>query len=244
MPKKNKKEEEEQQQGSPAWMTTYGDMMTLLLCFFVLLFTFSSLDTTRFEMVISALQDRMGVMPGGRTIKDEQFFDAGLEGIELGRNLEEVFFQVSEYVKEQELDDEIKLVPTERGLLIRFTGRTLFDLGKAEIKPEARQVLDEVAVQIRDINNMILVEGHTDNLPISTAEFPSNWELSTARATQVVRYFIESKGLEPFRFSAAGYSEYHPIRPNDSPENRAINRRVDLLILRDELDRDLVEEED
>lgn len=228
MSKKKKK-------GAPHYMTTYGDMMTLLLCFFVLLYTFSTLDVTRFEMVITALKGQMGVLDGGRTLSREEFIEAGLEDRDLARDLEEVYYQISEFVHEKDLQDEVYLEPSERGLIIRFSGRSLFDLGKAFLRPDAVELLDHVSLQIQDIPNYVLAEGHTDDWPISTAEFPTNWELSTARATTVIRYFIEEKELEPFRFSAAGYSEYHPIRPNDSEENRALNRRVDLVILREDI---------
>lgn len=216
-------------------MTTYGDMMTLLLCFFVLLYTFSTLDDLRFEMVLTALKSQLGVLDGGRTISRDDFIELGLEGRDLAQDLEEVYYQISEFLYVKELEREIHLEPTERGLIIRFTGRSLFDLGRAVLRPDALEVLEHISEQIQDIPNFVLAEGHTDDWPISTPEFPTNWELSTARATTVIRYFIEEKKLEPYRFSAAGYGEYHPIRPNDTTENRALNRRVDLVILRDDI---------
>lgn len=236
MSKKKKKK------GAPHYMTTYGDMMTLLLCFFVLLYTFSTLDTLRFEMVLTALKAQMGVLEGGRTLTEDDYVESGLEGRDLARDLEDVYYQIADFLEEKDLEREIHLEPTERGLIIRFTGRSLFDLGRAVLRPDALEVLQHITEQIQDIPNYILAEGHTDDWPISTEEFPSNWELSTARATTVIRYFIEEKGLEPHRFQAAGYSEYHPIRPNDTPENRAVNRRVDLVILRDEIGLDRLED--
>ncbi len=120
---------------------------------------------------------------------------------------------------------------TQRGLVIRFTGQLLFNLGEADIREEGEDVLLRVADIIREVPNDVLVEGHTDNLPINTPEFPSNWELSTARATRVIRYFIENEDIDPDRLSASGYSEYQPLRPNDTPENRAENRRVEIVLL-------------
>ena len=107
----------------------------------------------------------------------------------------------------------------------------LFDLGKADLKPESIKVLDIISTLIPSISNEIMVQGHTDNIPISSGTYKSNWELSTARAITVLRYFIETKGFDPTRFSATGYGEYKPLVDNSTEENRAINRRVDILIV-------------
>ena len=136
----------------------------------------------------------------------------------------------------QGLESAFSLENVERGVVIHFTDRVLFDLGKAELKPEAKEVLQLVAQELKAWPNHIRVEGHTDNLPIRTAPYPSNWELSTARATEVLRYLIDVGGLAPERMSAAGYGEYRPIAPNDSEEGRAKNRRVDIVLLRSGLE--------
>lgn len=140
--------------------------------------------------------------------------------------------KVQYYVETSELEGKVQAWLDERGLMIRFLDTTLFDLGKADLKPAARVILDNVAEILITLPNRIRVEGHTDNIPINTYLFPSNWELSTARATTVVRYFLEQYGFPPTQFSAAGYGEWHPVVPNDSMENRAQNRRVDIVILR------------
>lgn len=140
--------------------------------------------------------------------------------------------KIKEYVDTNDLGNKISVWLDERGLMIRFLDTTLFDLGQADLKPEARLILDNVAQILVSMPNRIRVEGHTDDLPINTYRFPSNWELSTNRATTVVRYFIEHHGLSPEQFSAAGYGEWHPVAPNDTVEQRAQNRRVDIVILR------------
>ncbi len=239
MSNRSKRSEKTEGQGSPGWMTTYGDMMTLLLCFFVLLYSFSVIDVERFTMIISTLRTKLGVLDGGRTVTRDEFIEAGqrfdrLGELELSRmEFEELYFQIVSYLEEEGLDREVEVFYSEDGLLVRFTGRVLFDLGRAELRVDARTILDQLADFLEKIDNYILVEGHTCDMPISTEEFPSNWELSTSRATNVVRYFVEIKGLEPDRFSAAGYGEYRPLRPNDSEENRSYNRRVDIVIRRD-----------
>jgi chemotaxis protein MotB len=116
-------------------------------------------------------------------------------------------------------------------LVVRFADQVFFDLGKADLKPEAIEILTRLGPLLKDIPNPIRIEGHTDNLPISTARFPSNWELSTHRATSVIRYLVEELGFSPDKLSAAGYGEYRPIADNETPAGRALNRRVDIVII-------------
>ena len=212
--------------------------MTLLLTFFVLLYSMSSIDEEQFEVALTSLQEGLGVLRGGRTIATQRLMDGAAVGdgftpinIEM---LENVMGQIEQYVMEEEVDDAVSMEMSQRGLEVRFTGEVLFDLGEAEIRPEGEDILREVAGLIDQLPNDVMVEGHTDDLPIRTDEFPSNWELSTARATEVTRFLIEDEDLESDRFSAAGYSEYRPLVPNDSPENRAQNRRVEVILMNPE----------
>jgi len=131
------------------------------------------------------------------------------------------------------VDDKIKLKAENRGWIISLTERTFFNSGEAEMKPDAMQIIDSIASTILQLPNQIRIEGHTDNTPIHTERFPSNWELSTARATFVINYFINRFNFEPKRLAAAGYGEYHPIADNTTPEGRAENRRVDIVLLSD-----------
>jgi chemotaxis protein MotB len=126
----------------------------------------------------------------------------------------------------------------ERGLIISLvTDKVLFERGSASLQRGSREVLDEIAGLLRDIPNQVTVEGHTCDLPIHTAQFPSNWELSTARATQVIRYFIEQGQVPAQRLAAAGYADSRPLEPNTSEATRARNRRVDVVILRSSQER-------
>ena len=136
------------------------------------------------------------------------------------------------------LQKNISVVTDERGIVIRIMDQAFFDEGKAELKDRAKQTLDSIAPVIGTISNPIRVEGHTDNTPIATAEFRSNWELSVRRATEVVRYFIEKHDLTPMRISAVGYSEYHPLAPNDTPENRSRNRRIEIIVAKSLIEQD------
>jgi len=218
-------------------MVTYGDMMTLLLCFFVLLFSFSTIDVVKFRNVIIELQGALGVLSGGpmvlnlgdipaRQITENPAADT--------RQMEQIEEAIEDKIEEEGLDGSIETSINERGLMIRFTDTALFDLGKADIKPGVVPVLDVIAQEISQVSNRVQVEGHTDPSPIHTAQFPSNWELSTARATAVIHYMIENGGISPHQLSAAGYAFYYPVVPNTTPENRAKNRRVDVIILNTE----------
>ena len=224
-------------------MLTYSDMVTLLLCFFVLLFAFSSIDIQKFRAIMSAFQGSIGVLDSGRAVhRDDRIEDAALEmdveqiitppTIQELRQLQDIFDTLQTWAAQQDLDGLVYVVMEERGIIIRFADRVLFDLGKAELRQEAKEVLDRIGNLLNRIPNHVRVEGHTDNLPIRTAMFPSNWELSTARATSVIRYLIENCGLQPNMLSAAGYGEYRPIQTNATGEGRAANRRVDIVILR------------
>lgn len=121
-------------------------------------------------------------------------------------------------------------IDSEKGLIVSLKEKVLFETGKADLSLEAKTVLDKLYPVFLEIPNQIIVEGHTDNMPIKTVQFPSNWELSTARATQVIRYLIEEKNFPRERIAATGYGEYHPVVLNDTPESKAENRRVDFVI--------------
>ena len=217
------------------WMTTFSDMMTLLMTFFVLLYSMSTIDAQKFKAAVTSLRENMGILSGGRTVSEQPLAESGSMGSEITpsmhQNLTVARQEIQQYVQEKNLEDRVNMEMTQRGLVVRFTGQILFELGEAEIKNEGRDVLDKVAKVLKDMPNNVMIEGHTDSLPIETDEFPSNWELSTARATEVIKYFVEDPGISPERLSAAGYSKYRPIKPNDSPKNRALNRRVEVVIL-------------
>ncbi|SES67597.1 chemotaxis protein MotB [Natronincola peptidivorans] len=236
--------QEETKKGSPEWMTTYGDMVTLLLCFFILLFAFSEIDAKKFEAVIRSFQGSLGILDSGKTIEQSEYITSAmqdelttnqLEELEDFRKLEE---RLRQFLEANELDADVLITLETRGLVLRFQDNVLFDPGLAELKERSKEILSfiaEVLYEPEFEKKFVRVEGHTDNVPMSSYRYPSNWELSVSRATNVVRHFIEELGLEPDKFSAAGYGEYHPVAENDSAENKAKNRRVDIVILKSEL---------
>ncbi|HHY70784.1 MAG TPA: OmpA family protein, partial [Thermoanaerobacterales bacterium] len=172
--------------GSPAWMTTYGDLITQVLIFFVLLFSLSSVDQNKFDMAMLSLQGSLGIIEGGMTLKEGDFIEAGdigsfLVSAEEQRELELLEKKVQAIIDEDNLGG-IQVNLDERGLLIRFVEGVLFDSAKANIKNDAKAILDKLAPLLIESHRHLRIEGHTDNLPINTQEFPSNWELSTSRA--------------------------------------------------------------
>lgn len=246
-----KKKNQLASRSAPLWMVTYGDMITLVLTFFILLYSYSSLDVLKWKQVVSSVKGSLGVIDGGTTLDDAELVGDGkpTESLEVKKitddDLEELERLQQEKIEMEkikgdleevldDLDDRIVVEVDQRGVILRFEDNVLFDKGKAMLKADSRAVLTKVADVLRGIDNPIRVEGHTDDLPIHTSQFPSNWELSTTRATNVLRYLLEHN-LQPKQLSAVGYGEYHPIIPNSNEESRKKNRRVDIVILRDSL---------
>lgn len=223
------------------YMLTYGDMMTLLLCFFVLLFSFSSIDAQKFEAIVQSFSGSLGVLEGGNTLKHEIHIEEGAweENVSSAKLETETFEKleekIREYLNENELAEDVQLLDEPAGLLLRFQDNVLFDSGRADVKEEAMVIIGHIADLLNGEefkDKSISIEGHTDNVPMNSARFPSNWELSVTRATNVGRFLLETKRIDPRRISVSGYSEYHPVASNEDDEGRAKNRRVDIMILR------------
>jgi len=219
---------------SDSWLLTYGDMMTLLLCFFVLLHSFSVMDIEKFHAVISSFQHSLGIMDGGKTLSPQEMI-SGNEFLdemdtEDGSALHAVYAEFLEFIEQQEIED-ITFRIDERGLVISFADDFFFDIGSSKLNTEDLYILDRTAKFIKEINNRIRVEGHTCGWPIETERYPSNWELSVLRAANVTRYLIEERGVRPERMEASGMSKYKPLNGNETEKDRARNRRVEIVIL-------------
>lgn len=236
-----KRGQEESKSGAPEWMTTYGDLVTLLLCFFVLLFSFSTIDAQKFQAIMQSVQGSLGALKGGKTVQETFLVneEQSVEQLEELRELED-FKKLQElienYLEQNGFQNEILVDLEPRGLLLRFKDNVLFDSGKADLKGNANETLfflSDLLKQQEFKEKYIRIEGHTDSDPIiNIRKYPTNWELSVTRASNVVRFLIEQAGLQPDRLSASGYSQYHPIAPNDTDGNKGKNRRVDIVILR------------
>ncbi|MBD3179645.1 MAG: OmpA family protein [Candidatus Latescibacteria bacterium] len=213
--------------GAPEWMVTYGDMMTLLLCFFVMLVSMSSIQDSKYKKAVGSLLGALGVMDYDTAIiKYEELAipDRYQQKLE---TLREEFEEFEKYAQISGLEDKVDVAETAEGMKIRLTETVLFESGSARLKPEGREVLSELAGLLKKTDGPIRIEGHTDNIPISTEEFSSNWELSSARAINVLYLFAES-GLPEEELAAVGRGEFRPVMPNDTPEHRKANRRVEI----------------
>lgn len=211
------------------WMDTYADTITLLLTFFILLYSISAVDSEKLKELSEALQFSL---TGKQSVKQLESLDDIKVDIEKESNkYEDLAKKLNEIIDKNSLTEVIKIREEDRGIVLQVDESILFDPGKAEIKESSIDILNTISKIIEETDNDIVAEGHTDNVPINTAKYKSNWELSTARAMNIVKYFIENKNINPVRLSVKGYGEYNPIAPNDTPENRSKNRRVDILVV-------------
>ncbi|TCT16431.1 chemotaxis protein MotB [Natranaerovirga pectinivora] len=237
--------------GSPAWMSTYGDMVTLLLCFFVLLFAMSTIDITKFKAIINSFDNNIDLMPGGQAIEVGELITSGISQLDiLGfyleqsdgedfqdfdnrlENAREIANDIGEYLDEQNISDRVEITYSAQYIQLSLEGAILFDSGKAELKPDGAELIDIIGnVLKRYEDNEIAIEGHTDNVPMNTIQFPSNWHLSSARAITVANFLMTHKEFSPEKLFAVGYGEYRPIDDNSTVQGRAKNRRVEIKII-------------
>ena len=238
-----KKKQEDGGLTGDEWLGTYSDCVTLLLTFFILLYSMSTVDAQK----IKAISEAFSVMTGSKSdsileFRNEDGNEPIIGGESKNDNLgqqsaesevqSKMYDKIKEYLEKNQMTANVADVKADnRGVIIELRDNILFDSGQADLIEGSTDVLDKVNALISTLPNKIVVEGHTDNVPISNSKFPSNWELSTMRATTVVRYFVEDCGQDPARVSAQGYGEYKPLVENTSDENRAKNRRVNILIV-------------
>lgn len=235
------KNSEIQQKNAVGWLTTFNDLITLLLVFFVFLFSMGTIDKKKMKDFHYALQSGLGIFKEGKKvsvgIKEKRFVDdmshmmtqpEGESNSEKRRRMESL---IENTINAIDTDSGIRVTYTQQGVNFTFEDTVLFDFGRAEINSEAFLFLDKIAGAVKTLPYPIRVEGHTDNVPIKTKHFPSNWELSIARAVNVVKYLAEKCNLNPRRLSAAGYGESKPAIPNTTTANRAKNRRVEIVLI-------------
>jgi chemotaxis protein MotB len=212
--------------GNQRWLLTYADMITLLLAFFVIMYAISKVDLKKYESLAASLQGAFAGSPPPLATR----------GATTERLLPkpDFVFDVVERLRERLGDDlaagRVQIERAPDAVVLRFPDAILFERGKAELRLGARQILERVAGVIQGLSNPIEAEGHTDTLPIRSAQFPSNWELSVARATAVVRYLVEAHAVSPVRIAARGVGEHKPLFPNDAVRGEPRNRRVELRI--------------
>ncbi|WP_341325116.1 flagellar motor protein MotB [Methylotuvimicrobium sp. KM2] len=250
--------------GAPAWLTTFADLMSLLMCFFVLLLSFATMDTIKFKKMADSMINAFGVqkdvpaydIPMGTSIIAQHFSPAPTEPTPLEEvkqttmqdspNLEAAKKQLMELtqaeIEEQaekireDLKEEIKMglvsVETENlKIIIRISEKGSFPSGSAVLNTGFEPVLTKITASVNESPGKVLVSGHSDDRPIRTQMYRSNWELSASRAVTVSHFMLDQPGTEPSRLVIQGYADTRPLVPNDSPENRALNRRVEIVIV-------------
>lgn len=262
-----KRKQEDPPVGSPAWMATFSDMMNLLLCFFVLLYSMSSVDEAKWEQVVASLQSTISILPaGGSAIGEGEMISAGVRQLEFldsyynemanskaeddmddpkdGKNSvfeefqeealsesEQLAQELQEAVENANLEELIELDFNSQYVELKLNGAILFASGRAEIVPEAYTTIDKIGRILESYKDHIIeVEGHTDNVPISSSQFENNDVLSMYRALSVATYFREHTDLDPASIKSSGRGDYVPVADNGTAEGRAMNRRVEIKI--------------
>jgi chemotaxis protein MotB len=236
-----KKKHEEEPENTERWMLTYLDMITLLMAFFTIMYAMSTADMAKFKTLSNSLSMAFGSSGSsggknmltnysGTTIENQ---NNSFVNIRDNNEFKSVVKMVKEYAAKQGISKKIDAKITERGLVVNLADSLLFESGSAELSTKAQELLDRLADILFATKKQIRVEGHTDNMPIHTERYQSNWQLSTDRATNVIIYWITKYPNQASNLSAAGYGEFRPVASNDTPEGRTLNRRVDMVILRE-----------
>ena len=207
------------------YLITYADLITLLLGLFIILYSVSNVDANKYKEMVSAMGDVFGNKP--------KVITSGISVLPKANNQEGVLKnELSKLIDKYHYNKSIRLEENSRGITIHILDDVLFASGNADLTSESMQVLDRLAVILKELPNDIRIEGHTDNVPIKTPMFPSNWHLSVARALNTAYYLINNEGLSADKVSIVGFSKYKPIDSNDTQVGRANNRRVDIVIIR------------
>lgn len=254
-----RKSQGEESEGAPEWLLTYSDLVTLLLTFFIMLFSMATVDNQKFVEVANSLRSQFLHMGGnGELFNTNQgkdlvsLFEEDSSSVNSSndpeiesqddealvnqanmvkaRKLQEIKEKLEEAIVKLGLKDNVSIIEESDIITLRLDSIILFDLGSAEISSSGKEILNKLGVMLRELDNEIMIKGHTDNLPINNSEFPSNWELSTKRATNVVLFLVDTCKLDPKELTATGNGEFRPIKPNNTEENRQKNRRIDIII--------------
>lgn len=260
--------------GAPAWLATFADLMSLLMCFFILLLSMASMDVQKFKHVADSLKEAFGVqreimvdqIPMGTSVVEQHFspgetqttpldeirqstqqesekLDESPDVMERAKQqlikekLEEIEAEADRIKKTLKPEIEQGMVTVEtKGfrIVIRINEKGSFASASAKLQPGFEPVMNKITQSVAESEGKIIVAGHTDDIPITTIMYRSNWELSASRAVTVAQFMLENKQIDPNRFLIEGHADTHPLVPNDSPQNRAINRRVEVVIAKDE----------
>lgn len=236
---KKKKHVHHEEEGGEAWLLPYSDLMTLLLAVFIVLFAVSQIDAEKAQQMSDQFSGQMMTesYTTSKMSEQEKAQEETSGTPESGESelekMEALKADLDSKIKSEHLDSSVSTGIDKRGLVISLSNAIFFEPGSAEIKKENEETLLEIADMVKVMDNYIRIEGHTDNVPMNSSLYPSNWDLSAARASNVVRLFIQNAGVSPEKLIAVGYGEYRPVSDNGTEEGRAKNRRIDIIVLSD-----------
>lgn len=242
MARRRKKKEATDSSSGGGWITTFADLMSLLLTFFILLYSMSSVSLEKFQEASNSIQSAFN--GGDSVIEGSTVTDTETEPSEdsiavpsedtVDPELVKMYDQVVQFLEKKDMTAQASVEYDQDGIYVNIQESILFGSGSAIIADSGINTLNNLGELVQQFENDVVIEGYTDNVPMNNANFSSNWELSTSRALSVLRYLSEERSVTPTRLSAKGYGEYHPSVPNNSDENRAKNRRVNIVLVYDQ----------
>ena len=260
-PKKEKKKEPEEEEedehecpdGAPAWVMTFADLVTLLMVFFILLFAMGSIEEEKWKQMKSSLKDALGqenipeagIREGLDVIKERVLDETTIHAVDevgamVAKEVEEIASEVEEFVFKNKLAGKVEVSSDERGAIITLSDTVMFPPGKSRMTYTGDEIIKQVFDILKQFSYQVKIEGHTDNVPMNTAQYPSNWELSAARAAEVARKLVKA-GFNPTNLSIEAFAQYRPKVPNDSRQGRATNRRIEIVYQRGSIRKHMVD---
>ena len=259
-PKKEKKAPEEEEEdehecpdGAPAWVMTFADLVTLLMVFFILLFAMGSIEEEKWKQMKSSLKDALGqenipeagIREGLDVIKEKVLDETTIHAVDevgamVAKEVEEIASEVEEFVFKNKLAGKVEVSSDERGAIITLSDTVMFPPGKSRMTYTGDEIIKQVFDILKQFSYQVKIEGHTDNVPMNTQQYPSNWELSAARAAEVARKLVKA-GFNPTNLSIEAFAQYRPKVPNDSRQGRATNRRIEIVYQRGSIRKHMVD---
>ncbi|PIP72829.1 MAG: flagellar motor protein [Nitrospinae bacterium CG22_combo_CG10-13_8_21_14_all_47_10] len=245
-------DEHECPEGAPAWVTTFADLVTLLMVFFILLFAMGTIEENKWKQIKSSLRDALGqetipeagIREGLDVIKEQVLDETTVHAVDevgamVAKEVEEIASEVEEFVFKNKLSGQVDVSSDERGAIITISDVVLFPPGQSRMTYTGNEIIKQVFDLLKQFSYQVKIEGHTDNSPIKTERFPSNWELSASRAAEVARELVAA-GFPPTQLSIEGFAQYRPKVPNDTLEGRATNRRIEIVYQRGSIRKHMV----
>lgn len=236
---KKKKQKRHEEHIDESWLVPYADILTLLLALFIVLFASSAVDAQKFNAMSAVFNQ---VFTGGAGVMDfpsatqmdnaDSMDKGGGSGKTEQEELSDIQGKVNAYIENKDLTNKLATSLTDEGLLVTIRDNVLFESGVAEVRKADEKIAKDIsALLVMDPPRSIVISGHTDNIPIKTYQFDSNWDLSVMRAVNFMKILLKNDGLDPEWFSAKGFGEFKPVASNKTAEGRAKNRRVEILIM-------------